>query len=271
MNLSHCWNETETGKQRRRKRRNIQGQRDKSQHHNETISVVGGFFLIVGFFSLNFQMASLPQLWGSAYLSWNCLVALIHERLILPSSEIKHRFSLHRWTRRDKEDRMPLQEDVSHRANGWEFTKYFLQSSLSFPSPHPVFTVPLLVDLQTLSLLSSLCQVQCLCSVPWRSIRLCLEILPVLKASAPSGERKWAAKFPVCVLAKKVVRLCYICIWDPQSECGSLLITGLYIRSNLFSWEVNPTYVQLYSKMDSLCLSDVAFALDSLQKNKFSS
>lgn len=147
MNLSHCWKETETGKQRRGKRRNIQGQQEKSQHHNETMSVVGGFFLIVGFFSLSFQMASLSQLWGSAYLSWNGLVALIHKQLILPSSEIKCHFSLHRWTRRDKEDRMPLQEDMSHRANGWEFTKYFLQSSLSFPSPHCVFTVPLLVDL----------------------------------------------------------------------------------------------------------------------------
>lgn len=147
MNLSHCWKETETGKQRRGKRRNIQGQQEKSQHHNETMSVVGGFFSIVGFFSLSFQMASLSQLWGSAYLSGNGLVALIHKQLILPSSEIKCHFSLHRWTRRDKEDRMPLQEDMSHRANGWEFTKYFLQSSLSFPSPHCVFTVPLLVDL----------------------------------------------------------------------------------------------------------------------------
>lgn len=97
---------------------------------------------------------------------------------------------------------------------------------------------------------------------------LCLEILPVLKASDPSIERNGQHKIPVCVLAKKVASLCYFCIWDSQSECG--LITLLNYITEVISFPGNPTYVQVYSKMDSSCLSYVAFALDSLQKKKLS-
>ncbi|OWK55430.1 hypothetical protein RLOC_00013789 [Lonchura striata] len=92
-------------------------------------------------------MASLPQLWGSTYLNWNGLVALIHERLILPSSEVKHRFSLHSGLEEIKETgchcrkiRLTEQEDESS-------LNIFCKASFSFLSSHHVFTGPLLVNL----------------------------------------------------------------------------------------------------------------------------
>lgn len=44
------------GKQRRDEGRSVQGQQEKSQHHNEPISVVDRFFLTVGFFSFRWLL-----------------------------------------------------------------------------------------------------------------------------------------------------------------------------------------------------------------------
>lgn len=192
-NLSHCWNDWDR-----------QAEKGWGKKHPRTTGEISALqwanisrWALFNCMLFLFQVASLPQLWALAYLCWNGLVALICEWLILPSSEVKHLFSLHRWTRREKGDRMPLQEDMSPWARGWEFTKYFLHSSLSFLSPHwhhfhCAFHCCGPLDPQSFEFSVSGSMFVFSFSEKHQAL-LCLEILPVLKALDPSGERKWAA------------------------------------------------------------------------------